>query len=257
MSLSTDDKIQKIVSWLKSYAEVNQIKSFVVGISGGIDSSLVSTLCASTGINTVAVTIPIRQNKNLDDISVRHGIWLAERYNNVRLERVDLTRTYDVFVENLLASETKIFSNLAKANLKSRLRMCTLYALASSHQGIVVGTGNKVEDFGIGFFTKYGDGGVDISPIADLMKTEVWECAKKLDILKEIIEAPPTDGLWDDDRTDEQQIGISYKQLEWAMQDNSPDNCLTDEQLKAKRIYRNFNTKNKHKMLPIPICYLK
>jgi NAD+ synthase len=252
--MKSENIIQKIVDWLKDYAHTNNIKTFIVGISGGIDSSLVSTLCALTGINTIAITIPIEQKKNLDDISLKHGNWLISSFKNAKLERIDLTQTYKQFVDNLSTDSMQNLSNLSKANLKSRLRMCALYSVASNNEGIVVGTGNKVEDFGIGFFTKYGDGGVDISPIADLMKTEVWECASKLGILQEIIDAPPTDGLWEDGRTDEEQIGMSYKLLEWVMENKDSDDKLNAEQLKAKNIYRKLNKQNQHKMLPIPIC---
>lgn len=252
--MKTENIIQQIVDWLKDYAHTNNIKTFIVGISGGIDSSLVSTLCALTGINTIAITIPIEQKKSLDDISLKHGNWLISSFKNAKLERIDLTQTYKQFVENLSTDSMQNLPNLSKANLKSRLRMCALYAVASNNEGIVVGTGNKVEDFGIGFFTKYGDGGVDISPIADLMKTEVWECASKLGILQEIIDAPPTDGLWEDGRTDEEQIGMSYKLLEWVMKNKDSDDKLNAEQLKAKNTYRKLNKQNQHKMLPIPIC---
>lgn len=251
--MKTEEKIKKISDWLKEYANENGITTFVVGISGGVDSSLVSTLCALTGINTIAVTIPIEQKKNLDELSVRHGSWLLSHFKNVKIERVDLTETYKNFVQNLFNSGFDL-SNLSKANLKSRLRMCALFSIASNSKGIVVGTGNKVEDFGVGFFTKYGDGGVDISPIADLMKTEVWECASKLGILKDILEAPPTDGLWEDGRTDEEQLGTSYKLLEWAMEDNTPEELLDTDHLNAKNIYKKFNKQNQHKMKPIPIC---
>ena len=188
----------RIIAWIKDYANHAGMKSLVVGISGGIDSAVVSALCARTGLNTIAVSMPIRQRPDLHDLSMRHGVWLAENFNNVRHETIDLTTIFDGF-ENTLArwnSNQYIYpSELGLANSRSRLRMVTLYQIAQSSQGIVVGTGNKVEDFGVGFYTKYGDGGVDISPIADCYKTEVWQMGRELGVLEDIIDAAPTDGL--------------------------------------------------------------
>jgi NAD+ synthase len=201
----------QITTWIRDYATAAGIKSLVVGISGGIDSAVVSALCARTGLNTVAVTMPIRQRPDLHDLSMRQGVWLCERFDNVRHEIIDLTTTFNEF-ERRLATYSNL---LGLANSRSRLRMVTLYQIAQTVGGIVVGTGNKVEDFGVGFYTKYGDGGVDISPIADCYKTEVWQMGRDLDILEDIIAAPPTDGLWDDGRTDQDQLGgLSYAELE-------------------------------------------
>lgn len=245
-----------ISKWIKNYAEKNNIKTLVIGISGGIDSSVVSTLSAMTGIDTIAVSLPIRQKPEQNDLSMRHGAWLQDTYKNVQHITVNLDEVFSSF-ENLFSGKE---DQLAFANSRSRLRMTTLYQIAQTSNGIVVGTGNKVEDFGIGFYTKYGDGGVDISPIADCMKTEVWEMGRKLGILQEIIDAEPTDGLWDDHRTDEQQIGMSYENLEIAMrlaEDYSFTNeTLTSEEKELVQKYDEIRKKNLHKMNPIPICYV-
>ena len=245
-----------ISKWIKNYAEKNNIKTLVIGISGGIDSSVVSTLSAMTGIDTIAVSLPIRQKPEQNDLSMRHGAWLQDTYKNVQHITVNLDEVFSSF-ENLFSGKE---DQLAFANSRSRLRMTTLYQIAQTSNGIVVGTGNKVEDFGIGFYTKYGDGGVDISPIADCMKTEVWEMGRKLGILQEIIDAEPTDGLWDDHRTDEQQIGMSYENLEIAMrlaEDYSFTNAtLTSEEKELVQKYDEIRKKNLHKMNPIPICYV-
>jgi NAD+ synthase len=241
----------QITAWIKHYAEQAGMKSLVVGISGGIDSAVVSALCARTGLNTVAVTMPIRQRPELHDLSMRQGQWLAERFDNVRHEIIDLTTTFDEF-ERRLATYDNL---LGFANSRSRLRMVTLYQIAQSVGGLVVGTGNKVEDFGVGFYTKYGDGGVDISPIADCYKTEVWQMGRELGILQDIIDAPPTDGLWDDGRTDEDQLGgLSYAQLERAMQ---MDEAGVDPAYEAEKDlllqYRRIRARSLHKMNPIPV----
>ena len=238
--------ILHIVTWIKDYVESSDynIKSLVVGVSGGIDSALTSTLCAMTGIQTIAIKIPLK-TKNLS-LSKLHCDFLLSKYNNVKVCEVDLSNTFDKFHETCVASE---FSNdLGFANSKSRLRMMLLYQAAASFSGIVVGTGNKVEDFGVGFFTKYGDGGVDISPIADLTKSEVRSLSKELDIPSDILNAPPTDGLWDDDRTDEQQLGLTYEELEEAM---SNKNSVHREK------YLSIRRKNIHKMKIIPVCIIK
>lgn len=246
---------KNITSWISDYAKEANKTSLVVGISGGIDSSLVSTLCAETGIKTIVVSLPLHQKQHLHNLSIMQGEWLTNKYPNVEHRVLNLTTVYDAFVSLFPESEK---SNLSLANTKSRLRMVSLYQIASNHNGLVVGTGNKVEDFGVGFFTKYGDGGVDISPIADLYKSEVWEMSKQLRIMKEIIDAPPTDGLWDDDRTDEQQIGASYPQLEWVMKnyDNLDNLNISNDEKKWVEIYLKHHKANQHKMISIPVCKL-
>ncbi len=216
-------------------------ESLVIGISGGIDSSVSSTLSAMTGLRTIVLSMPIKQKSFQHDLSLKHQEWLKQNFNNVEGLTVELDNLFSTF-ENTL----KDFSNLhGMANSRARLRMATLYQVAASNNGIVVGTGNKVEDFGVGFYTKYGDGGVDISPIADCNKTEVWELGKELNILQEIIDAAPTDGLWDDGRTDEGQLGLSYKELEEAME---------NENSKNREKYIKIRNSNLHKMDPIPVC---
>ena len=231
----------RIVNWLKDYYWKYDIKAFVVGVSGGIDSAVVSTLCAETGLPTYVLTMPLHSKEENTELSDLHAYGLVEKYSNVTLVNVDLSNTY----ESLLFDIDQDFVNnkLANANTKSRLRMVTLYQVAGSVGGIVVGTGNKVEDYGVGFYTKYGDGGVDIAPIADLYKTEVRELGRHMGVSTEIINAPPTDGLWDDGRTDEDQIGVTYEQLEEAMEKGIGVGVETLE---------HFNSRNKHKMEPIP-----
>jgi NAD+ synthase len=241
----------RITTWIKDYAQQANMKSLVVGISGGIDSAVVSALCARTGLNTVAVTMPIRQRPDLHDLSMRQGAWLAERFDNVRHEIIDLTSTFDEF-EQRLATYPNL---LGLANSRSRLRMVTLYQIAQSVGGIVVGTGNKVEDFGVGFYTKYGDGGVDISPIADCYKTEVWQMGRELGVLDDIINAAPTDGLWDDGRTDQDQLGgLSYAELEVAMRMDLGE-IVTDSPSMQDVLtkYRAIRSRSLHKMNPIPV----
>ena len=227
--------------WLKDYYYMHSIKAFVVGVSGGIDSAVVSTLCAKTELPTYVVTMPLHSKKGNTELSDAHAKALMKKYSNVRVVNTDLSNTY----ESLLFDIDQDFVNneLANANTKSRLRMVTLYQIAGSVGGIVVGTGNKVEDYGIGFYTKYGDGGVDIAPIADLYKTEVRELGWHLGVMNEIIDAPPTDGLWDDGRNDEDQIGATYAELEEAMENGTG---------KAVDILYKFNRQNRHKMEPIP-----
>ena len=241
----------QITAWIKDYADRANIKSLVVGISGGIDSAVVSALCARTGLNTVAVTMPIRQRPDLHDLSMRQGVWLAETFNNVRHDIIDLTTVFDEF-ENRLATYPNL---LGLANSRSRLRMVTLYQIAQSVGGLVVGTGNKVEDFGVGFYTKYGDGGVDISPIADCYKTEVWQMGRELNIIQDIIDAAPTDGLWDDGRTDEDQLGISYAEMEVAMRMANNEMPIANEPTLLNNInkFMALNARNAHKMNPIPV----
>jgi NAD+ synthase len=244
-------RIEKITNWISSYAKKHDIKVFVVGVSGGIDSSVVSTLCARTGINTVAVSMPIKQSKVTHTLSVAHGAWLEENYPNVNHVTIDLTNTFKQFEKALDPFQ----SQLAFANSRSRLRMMCLYQVGQSKGGIVVGTGNRVEDFGVGFFTKYGDGGVDISPIGDCMKSDVWEMGRYLNILPEIISAAPTDGLWDDGRTDEQQLGMTYAELEQAMQeDEAKIPVKQSKNADNLKRYRTIRQANLHKMQPIPVC---
>lgn len=250
----TFDKCEFITRWIRDYAESASKNCLVVGISGGVDSSLVSVLCAKTGMQTKVVNLPIHQRDDLNELSKRHAVWLCNKYSNVEYVEIDLSNCYDALCG---AFEGLDNSELSLANSKSRLRMIALYQLSCNSNGIVVGTGNKVEDFGVGFFTKYGDGGVDISPIADLYKTEVWECARELGVLQEILEAPPTDGLWSDGRTDEQQIGASYEELEWAMKNSHlSDSEVPISKKTAYLAYSKFHKANKHKMTPIPVCVI-
>jgi len=247
------NKQQQIINWLIDYSNTSDIKAFVIGISGGIDSALTSTLCAQTGIKTIVVSMPIHQAPNQLQRAHDHINWLKQNFTNVTSLEKDLTNIYDSF-EILFQDD---YNELALANSRARIRMTTLYQIAQSNNALVVGTGNKVEDFGVGFFTKYGDGGVDISPIADLMKSEVRELAKELNINKDILVAPPTDGLWGDDRTDEDQIGASYDELEWAMNYKGDIKDLLGKQKQIYYIFNKFNTQNKHKMQSIPVCKIK
>tara|TARA_R100000808_G_scaffold7892_1_gene22662 strand:+ start:17941 stop:18723 length:783 start_codon:yes stop_codon:yes gene_type:complete len=257
--MNIDEKKNIIINWLKSYSQDSD-RIFVVGVSGGIDSALTSTLCAETGIRTMAVSMPIYQQSSQLDRAHAHIAWLKENYENVEDTEIDLTFAFYSF-KNMLPGEFK--SELGLANTRSRLRMLTLYQVASSIGGLVIGTGNKVEDFGVGFYTKYGDGGVDLSPIADLMKSEVREMASLLGVSQHIITAPPTDGLWEDHRTDEEQIGATYEELEWAM--NYIDSYINTEtppapttrQQEVLKIYNEFHRTNSHKMRPIPVCTFK
>jgi NAD+ synthase len=242
--------MNKISKWIKKYAEKNRINSLVVGVSGGIDSAVVSTLCCQTGITTYIISMPIYQKDDQLNRARLHSKWLCDNYKNASFLEIDLTDTFENFT-HLFDNNFK--TSLALANTRSRLRMVTLYQISGSINGIVVGTGNKIEDFGVGFFTKYGDGGVDISPIADLTKTEVRELASELGISKSIIEAKPTDGLWEDDRSDEDQIGASYEELEWAMNFKDNGEIITDYEMKILEIYKKFNLSNRHKMRKIPI----
>ena len=230
----------RIVRWIKDYADTNNIQALVVGVSGGIDSAVVSTLCAETKLPTFPLGMPIHQDHNQESLSDNHLAWLDKKYDNVKPLKFDLTRTFETFKKTL---NEYAKDDLALANTRSRLRMVTLYQIAGKYNGIVVGTGNKVEDYGVGFYTKYGDGGVDIAPIADLYKTEVRELGGHLGVAFDIIDAPQTDGLWDDKRTDEDQLGVSYALLEEAMESGTGPGVDT--------LYR-FNKANQHKMQPIP-----
>jgi len=248
-----DNLVDDISNWILNYAKENSISSLIVGVSGGIDSAVTSTLCAKTGLRTIAVNMPINQAKSQYNLSNQHMDWLVSKWDNVESQIIDLSETYDTLHSELADYDV---SELSMANTRARLRMSTLYALAGSNNGIVVGTGNKVEDFGVGFFTKYGDGGVDISPIADLYKSEVYSLAKSLQIIQSIQDSPPTDGLWDDGRTDEEQIGATYGELEWAMneiENPSLEKELNERLAEVMRIYLKFNRMNSHKMRPIPI----
>ena len=241
--MEVSKKVVFIKDWILNYVNSMPVKakSLVIGISGGIDSSVTSTLCAMTGLKTIVLTMPIKQIKEQNDLSHLHKKWLSDKFKNVESHILELDGIFKNF-ENTLSS----FKNEhGMANSRARLRMATLYQVAASNQGIVVGTGNKVEDFGVGFYTKYGDGGVDISPIADCTKTEVWELGKELKIKDEIINAKPTDGLWDDGRTDENQLGMKYEEVEEAMSNPSSPNY--EKYTKIRKL-------NLHKMDPIPVC---
>ena len=243
--MNSKDKIDFIVNWINNYTKSirKQPVSLIIGVSGGVDSALTSTLCALTGLKTIAISMPIKQNSSQHDLSLRHLDYLKNNFNNVNTKIIDLDSIFKIFENTMKGFD----SELAFANSRSRLRMVTLYQVAQSNNGIVVGTGNKVEDFGVGFYTKYGDGGVDISPIADCTKSEVWELAREIGIIKDIIDAAPTDGLWDDSRNDENQLGLTYKQLEEAMENNKS---------KYYKKYEEIRQPNLHKMKPIPVCEL-
>ncbi len=225
---------------------------FVVGISGGIDSAVTSELCAMTGLKVIAINLPIHQSTQEYNLANKHLVYLNSKYKNSKELEINLSDLFSQF-ETSMPSDCKN-NSLSMANSRSRLRMTTLYAVAQTNNCLVAGTGNKIEDFGIGFYTKYGDGGVDLSPIADLSKSQVWAVGKHVGILPEILEAKPTDGLWGDGRSDEDQIGASYPELEWAMEFNGEETTLSDRQKQVLEIYRTFNRINQHKMLPIPVC---
>jgi NAD+ synthase len=246
----------KIKEWILSYTVTNKITTLVVGVSGGIDSAVVSTLCAETGLPTLVIGMPLNSTECNTELSNKQIDFLKSKYNNVNGYTIDLSKTFQEFKSNTLF-EKEFNSELGFANTKSRLRMITLYQIASSRNGIVVGTGNKVEDFGVGFYTKYGDGGVDISPIADLYKTEVRNLGRHLGVIEEIINAEPTDGLWEDNRIDEDQIGATYEELEWAMEKGISKQNYSEKEYKIIETFLNFNRKNKHKMVSIPIFDLK
>ncbi|MBR79404.1 MAG: NAD(+) synthase [Euryarchaeota archaeon] len=242
----------EITEWIRKYADSNSIQKLIVGVSGGIDSAVTSTLSAMTGLDTIVLNMPIHQDRSQYDLSNRHILWLESNWENVEGRLVDLSETFDKFNDELQGNG---ISDLALANSRARLRMATLYAIAGSTGGIVVGTGNKVEDFGVGFFTKYGDGGVDISPIGDLFKSEVYALSEELGVLEEIRNAHPTDGLWDDGRTDEDQMGASYEELEWAMSevDLPSSENHSERQMEVLEIYEKLHKANSHKMTQIPV----
>ena len=237
------EKAQFISNWIKDYVEKmpSKAQSLIIGISGGIDSSVSSTLSAMTGIKTIVLSMPIKQKSSQHDLSLKHQEWLVKNFDNVEAHTLNLDKLFETFESTL----SNFDSELGMANSRARIRMTTLYQVAATNKGIVVGTGNKVEDFGVGFYTKYGDGGVDISPIADCNKSEVWEIGKSINILQEIIDAAPTDGLWDDGRTDEGQLGLKYEELEEAM--NNVNSINREKYEKIRKI-------NLHKMEPIPVC---
>ena len=241
--MKPSEKATFISNWIKKYVNEmpNKAESLVIGISGGIDSSVSSTLSAMTGLKTIVVSMPIKQKKNQYDLSLKHQEWLIKNFKNVEVHTLELDKLFETFKSSL----SKFDNEHGMANSRARLRMTTLYQVAAANKGIVVGTGNKIEDFGVGFYTKYGDGGVDISPIGDCKKTEIWEIGKELKILDEIINAQPTDGLWDDGRTDEDQLGLTYQELEEAM--NNPSSL-------NRKKYEKIRKLNLHKMDPIPIC---
>ena len=237
------EKAQFISNWIKDYVEKmpSKAQSLVIGISGGIDSSVSSTLSAMTGLKTIVLSMPIKQKATQHDLSLKHQEWLVKNFKNVEAHTINLDKLFETFESTL----SNFDNEHGMANSRARIRMTTLYQVAAANKGIVVGTGNKVEDFGVGFYTKYGDGGVDISPIADCNKSDVWEIGKSLNILNEIIEAPPTDGLWDDGRTDEGQLGLKYEELEEAM--SNPKSINREK-------YEKIRNMNLHKMEPIPVC---
>ncbi|WP_293870770.1 NAD(+) synthase [Flavobacterium sp.] len=248
-----------IVTWLKEYAVKAKINGFVIGISGGIDSAVTSTLCAQTGLTTLCVEMPIHQEVNQMDRGKEHIEQLKKRFPNVKSTTIDLTSVFETFKKEVSASENESNHDISLANTRARLRMTTVYYFAGIHRLLVAGTGNKVEDFGVGFYTKYGDGGVDLSPIADLMKSDVYQLSDYLEIPKSIQNAAPTDGLFGDSRTDEEQLGASYDELEWAMREveknKTADNFIGREK-KVFEIYINLNTINQHKMKPVPVCII-
>ena len=241
--MNTTDKIKYISKWIKTYANSNNFNSLVIGISGGIDSAVTSTLSAKTGLKTIVANMPILDHKTTNDRGLSHISWLKKNFENVKDLKIDLSVVFENFKTALNSNN----SEHGYANSQARIRMTTLYQIAASNNGIVVGTGNKVEDFGIGFYTKYGDGGVDISPIADCLKTEIWDIGKELMINKDIIDAAPTDGLWTDGRSDEEQVGLSYPEIEEAMLNENSSN---------RNKYLKIRKNNVHKMNPIPVCIL-
>ncbi|MGV6830716.1 MAG: NAD(+) synthase [bacterium] len=253
----TEKVIQHIVNWLKDYATNARVNGFVVGVSGGIDSAVTSTLCAETGLPVLCLEMPIHQAASHVSRANEHMTQLKERFENVKTKRVDLTPVFEEFKTEVSLDGDKAVVDMALANTRARLRMTTLYYHAGLHGYLVAGTGNKVEDFGVGFFTKYGDGGVDLSPIADLLKSEVYEIGRALKVPNSIMEAAPSDGLFGDARSDEDQIGASYDELEWAMQMQDEGKQADDFEAREKEvfdIYMSYYSRNQHKMLPIPVC---
>lgn len=255
--MNTEKVIDYIVNWLKDYATNAKVKGFVVGVSGGIDSAVTSTLCAKTGLPTLCIEMPIHQAESHVSRAQEHIAQLKKGFNNVTEGRVDLTPVFEEFKTEVLLEGRQVIVDMALANTRARLRMTTLYYYAGLLGLLVVGTGNKVEDFGVGFYTKYGDGGVDLSPIGDLMKSEVYAIGKELKVPKPIMHAAPSDGLFGDVRSDEDQIGANYDELEWAMQMDEKGKLpkdFTDRKKEIMKIYKRFNNANQHKMKPIPVC---
>lgn len=255
--MNTEKVANHIVNWLRNYAVNAKVNGFVIGVSGGIDSAITSALCARTGLPTLCLEMPIHQGEAQLRRANEHIVGLKKNYINVQSELADLSFVFDTFVDAMPSAEHNAVVTLSLANTRSRLRMTTLYYFAGIHGYLVVGTGNKVEDFGVGFFTKYGDGGVDLSPIADLMKSEVYELGAFLKVPESILNAPPTDGLFGDDRTDEDQLGASYDELEWAMKMAEKGNTADQFTGREKEVFEIFmrrNKANKHKMVPIPVC---
>lgn len=257
--MQTENVVKHIVNWLKEYATSAKIDGFIVGISGGIDSAVTSTLCAHTGLKTLCVEMPIHQAKSQVTRGKQHIESLQKNFKNVNNVEVDLTPVFEAFKAQVPNDNENTSLVLSLANTRARLRMTTLYYFAGLHKYLVVGTGNKVEDFGVGFYTKYGDGGVDISPIADLMKSEVYELGQFLNVNKSILTAKPTDGLFGDDRSDEDQLGASYDELEWAMrisESGKAPEVFSSREKEVFNIYKKLNKANQHKMNPIPICII-
>jgi NAD+ synthase len=259
MTIDVEKTTAYIVGWIKDYALTAGAKGLVIGVSGGIDSAVSSHLAALTQLPVLCVEMPIYQEMKQVTRASKHIQMLQQKFTNVSKIRTELTPVFDSFLQALATEKDHQDEALSLANLRARMRMTTLYYHAQKNGYLVVGTGNKIEDFGIGFFTKYGDGGVDMSPIADLTKTEVYALGKHLGIIDEIMQAPPTDGLWGDERTDEDQIGASYPELEWAMNcvtNNTAENNLSNRQKEVLAIYKKLNAANQHKMKPIPVCVL-
>lgn len=255
--MQTEKVIDHIVNWLKDYANNAKVNGFVVGISGGIDSAVTSTLCAKTGLEVLCIEMPIHQAPSHVSRAQEHIAQLKERFSNVRDTRTDLTPVFEEFKTEVTLEGKPEVVDMALANTRARLRMTTLYYHAGLLKLLVAGTGNKVEDFGVGFYTKYGDGGVDLSPIADLLKSEVYQIGAILEVPESIMEAAPSDGLFGDARSDEDQIGASYPELEWAMLMDEQGKTIDEFEGRSRdvfKIYKRFNTANKHKMIPIPIC---
>ncbi len=248
--------VDHIVNWLRNYCETSGMSGFVVGVSGGIDSALTSTLCAMTEKPTLLVEMPIHQAQSHVTRAQQHMDLLEQRFEHVSTTRVELTSSFDIWVHSLPSSDDHALYNLSLANSRARLRMTTLYYFAGIHKYLVAGTGNKVEDFGVGFYTKYGDGGVDLSPIADLTKTEVYSLAESLGIHEDILNAAPTDGLFGDGRSDEDQLGASYPELEWAMTYTNNGEKISTREREVLDIYQKLNKQNQHKMQPIPVCII-
>lgn len=254
--MNSNGIIEHISDWLKDYAQKAGISGFVVGVSGGIDSAVTSALCARTGLPTLCLELPIHQSTDQVNRALNHVKYLCRNYDNVSTKAVDLTSVYDDFCMKMPHITDIPALEISLVNARARLRMTTLYCFAQMNNYLVVGTGNKIEDFGIGFFTKYGDGGVDLSPIADLKKSEVYELGKALGVGQDILTAPPTDGLWGDGRTDEDQIGASYAELEWAMDFAGDETTLSEREKVVLDIYRKSHAANRHKMVPIPVCLI-